>query len=55
MIKLFEGLLGLLFLIAAIDFISDPKKAAMEMSKVLNRPNPKFVNGHLVIPKHKGD
>jgi hypothetical protein len=49
MIKLFESLLGIVFLIAAIQFIFNPKEAIKSMNSALYRKNPKIINGHLTL------
>lgn len=51
MTKLFEVLLGLAFLIAAIDFVHDPKGALASVQGVVNSPSPRMVNGHLVVSR----
>jgi hypothetical protein len=53
MIKLFESLLGLAFLVAAIQFIVNPSKAIESINDVIYSLNPKIINGHLAIKGKK--
>jgi hypothetical protein len=47
--RIFEWLGSIMFLVALIEFIPNPKKALKSIPEVL-ATNPKIVNGHLVIP-----
>jgi len=52
MLKIFEFLGGVMVLAALVDFIPNPKRAMMDAHSVLVAPSPRFVNGHLVVPRH---
>ena len=53
MVKIFEWLGGLMFLVALIEFVPNPKKALEEAHAVLVSPSPRIVNGHLVLPRNQ--
>lgn len=48
--RIFEWLGGLMFLIALMEFLPNPKKALQSIPEVLNA-NPIMINNHLVMPK----
>lgn len=49
MTRLFEWLGSIMFLVALIEFVPNPKKALETIPEVLAM-NPKIVNGRLVMP-----
>jgi len=52
--KIFEWLGSIMFLVALIEFIPNPRKALESIPQVL-ATNPKIVNGRLVLPKVNGN
>lgn len=50
--RIIEWLGSLMFLVALIEFIPNPRKALESIPQVL-ATNPKMVNGHLVLPKRQ--
>jgi len=52
--RIFEWLGSLMFLVALLEFIPNPKKALQSIPDVL-ATNPRMVNGHLILshPDHR--
>lgn len=50
MLKIFEFIGGVMFLVALIEFLPSPRRALEETQRVLVSPSPKIVGGHLVLP-----
>lgn len=48
--RLIEWLGSLMFLVALIEFVPNPKRALNSIPEVLSA-NPKIIKGHLVMPK----
>lgn len=48
--RVLEWLGGIMFLIALLEFVPNPRKALESIPNALSL-SPKMVNGHLVLPK----